>query len=509
MVVADSLDVYGVTIPGLPGVVIGFSRATAWTFTNTGADVMDYYVETVDDSVSPSRYMLDGAWRPVERKEEKYWSAGGQLLLVDTLRFNHRGPISKIGSRWISTRWTVLEATRDFEAFDAAARATSASELLDAMATTYRAPAQNMLAADTGGNIAIRSTGRFPLRPGDGRGDHLRDGSSSASDWTGDWPVSEYPQSLNPTQGFLASANQEPFDPIFQPRYFGADWERPWRAIRINTLLRGDSAVTPDMMRRFQADPGSARADVFVPAFVAAVDATTAAGNGDARADQSAKLLAGWNRRYSLDNRRAVLFEEAMRQLSRRLWDELIPGASDSTVVDVSMPSDMMIATLLADPTSAWWDDHRTPATEQRDQLLASVLASALDSTVARYGNPDDARWIWSNVRHANIRHLLGIPAFSRLNIPVPGGSGTLWPSTGNGGHGPSWRMVVELSTPRKAWAIYPGGQSGDPLSPHYDDRIAKWAKGELDTLRLPRSADEMQGKLRAGEVRLLPGPGN
>ncbi len=505
LVVADSLDVYGVTIPGLPGVVIGFSQAAAWTFTNTGADVMDYYVETVDDSVSPTRYALDGTWRPIERREEKFWGPYGKLLQVDTLRFNHRGPIRKVGSRWISTRWTVLEATRDYEAFDAAARATSASELLDVMAMSYRAPAQNILAADTGGNIAIRSTGRFPLRPGDGRGDHLRDGSMSSSDWVGDWPVADYPQSLNPTQGFLASANQEPFDPVFQPRYFGANWERPWRAIRINTLLQADSSITPDRMRQFQADPGSARADVFVPAFIAASAATTEAGNGDARASQAANLLGEWDRRYTLDNRRAVLFEEAMRQLARRLWDELTPDPGDSTAFDIALPSDMMIAALMADPSNVWWDDRRTPRTEQRDQLLSAVLASSLDSTIKRYGNPDSDKWIWSNVRHANIRHLLGIAAFSRLEIPVPGGSGTLWPSTGNGGHGPSWRMVVELSTPRKAWAIYPGGQSGDPLSPRYDDRIAKWAKGELDTLRLPRSADALSAPQRTAEMRLLP----
>lgn len=512
VVVPDTLDVYGVSIPGLPGIVIGFTKSVAWTFTNTGADVMDFYSEQVDPVAVPTRYRLDGGWKPVERRIEHYWSPAGRLVGTDTLYFTHRGPMRRVGNGWISTRWTVLEATRDFEAFDVAARSATSDQVLAGMAQFFRAPAQNMLTADTAGTIAIRSTGRYPIRPGDGRGDWLRDGALSASDWTGDWDVSEFPQSFRPGQGFLASANQEPFDPIAQPRYFGSNWERPWRAIRINTLLRADSAVTPDAMRRYQADPGSARADLFVPALIASVSSTTSAGAGDAQAARTASLLGEWDRRYTTDNRRAVLFEEVMRQLTRRVWDELLAvrTAGDTAGVapppattDVPVPTDMMLAVLLRDSASAWWDDRRTPSVETRDALITAAMASALDSTIARYGNPDDPRWRWENVRHANIRHLLGLPAFSRLDIPVTGGSATLWPSTGNGRHGPSWRMVVEMSQPRRAWAIYPGGQSGDPISPRYDDRLTKWKRGELDTLRLPTSEREMTPQMRRAELLL------
>lgn len=494
LVVPDSLDVYGVTIPGAPGVVIGFTRSVAWTFTNTGGDVMDYYVETVDDDGAPTRYRLDGAWRPVDVEVVAYRDASGRVLAQDTLRFTHRGPLRKVGTRWLSTRWTVLETARDFEAFDAAARARTTDEMLDAMAALYTAPAQNMLSIDTAGTIAIRSTGRFPLRPDDQSGNRLRDGSTSASDWVGQWPVAEYPQAFRPTQGFLASANQEPFDPVHEPRYFGADWERPWRAIRINTLLRADSAVTPDAMRRYQSDPGSARADHFVPAFL-----TAAARSTDPRVARASSLLAEWDRRYTPDNRRTVLFEESMRLLGLRLWDELRDDTSRGPV-----PTDMMTAVLLRDSASAWWDDRGTPSVETRDDLLAAVLAAALDSVVARRGEPDDDRWRWDQARQANIHHLMRLPAFSRLGLPVQGGTATLWPSTGDGRHGPSWRMVVEMGGgERKAWGLYPGGQSGNPVSARYDDRIANWVAGELDTLRLPAQAGELAGAQRRNALLL------
>ncbi len=495
MVVPDSLDVYGVTIPGAPGIIIGFTKAVSWTFTNTGADVMDYYVETTDTPDAPTMYQVDGEWRALTQRVEMYRDPNGAVIATDTLRFTHRGPLHRVRGRMISVRWTVLESMRILEGFEAASRAPTADVMLDGMSRLYDAPAQNMLAADTAGTIGIRSTGRYPLRPTDGRGDLLRDGTYSANDWTGNWPVSDYPQSIRPAQGFLASANQEPLDPRTQPRYFGANWERPWRAMRINALLRADSAVTPDAMGRFQSDPGSARADLFVPAFLAA------AARGDARAQDAARLLAEWDRRYTRDNRRAVLFEEMMRQLSLRLWDELRTDSSGNPI-----PSDMMTAVLLRDSASAWWDDHRTPALEQRDALLSEVMALALDSVRARHGPPDDDRWRWDRVRFANINHLLRIPAFSRREIPVQGGSATLWPSTGDGRHGPSWRMVVEMSKPRRAWATYPGGQSGNPLSDRYADRLDAWREGRLDTLRLPAVQDDLPVSQQRARLTLVPG---
>jgi len=158
-----------------------------------------------------------------------------------------------------------------------------------------------------------------------------------------------------------------------------------------------------------------------------------------------------------------------------------------------------MTATLLRDSANVWWDDRRTVGAESRDVLLTQVMASALDTVLAKRGEPSSDGWRWDKVRHANIRHLTQLPAFSRLEIPVQGGNATLWPSTGNGYHGPSWRMVVEMSTPRKAWAIYPGGQSGNPLSAFYDNRIDKWSKGQLDTLRIPvKEADLAPAAIRA-----------
>jgi penicillin amidase len=338
-----------------------------------------------------------------------------------------------------------------------------------------------MLVADRAGTIAIRSTGRFPLRAGDGLGDRVLDGATRRSDWIGDWPVAEYPQAITPAQGFLASANQEPQDPRDQHHYLGSAWPLPWRALRINQLLRAGSAVTAEDMIHWQTDPGSPRVETYMPYLLEAAVGRPA----DTLVQRAAKLLAAWDRRYTLDNEGALLFEATIRALNARVWDEL--------PADVT-PGPGPLLALLDDPANPWWDVRSTTEkVEQRDDVLADALAEAYQSTVRTYGTPEFGGWRWSAVHRIDIWHLLHLPALSRLGLAVSGGPSTISPSSvTGGGEGSSWRMVVELGPEVRAWGAYPGGQSGNPASPRYDDRLPLWLKGELAALRFPRTASEM-----------------
>lgn len=505
LVVPDTLDAYGVGFVGAPFIAIGFNRDVAWTETNTAADVADYYVETVDDSAHPTRYKVDGMWKALEVRVETVRDRNGAPLATDTIYHTHRGPMLRAGSLWVSRRWTVLEPNDASAAFALAAEAHSSADVFRAF-DSYEVPAQNVLTADRGGHIAIRSTGHFPIRPKSApRGDVLIDGSASANDWQGWWPLTDYPQAIDPAQGYLASANQQPKDPRVDPRYFGWDWPDPWRAMRINALLRADSAVTPDKMRRMQTDPTSERTAIFVNAFVTAVKSAPAP--HDSTLARAAAMLAGWDQRFTTDNEVAVLYSAALDELTRRTWDELlIPGATaNDRPRGAATPSATILTDLLSDPKSPWWDDRSTKdVVEDRDMILRASLLAAWGRVVGEYG-PPGARWRWGAIRFANIHHLLRIPALSRLNIPMQSGPGTLSPSGGDGTAGSSWRMVVELGPEVHAWGTYPGGQSGNPASPRYDDHLPKWEAGQLDTLRFPHRASELSGRTLTSTLTLTP----
>ena len=500
LVVPGELDVYGVTIPGAPGIIIGFNRDVAWTFTNSYGDVIDYWAETVDDSLAPTRYRVDGAWRALELRFESYRAPDGRIIRTDTIRIGHRGPLVREGRRWLAIRWTALEPSNEMDGFARAVRARSAREYLDLLGSAYRVPAQNALAADRGGHIAVRATGRFPLRP---EGARIHDGSTSASDWTGWRALAQWPQAFDPAQGFLATANQQAVDPQVDTLYYGADFRDPWRALRINALLRADSSVTVDDMRRWQTDPGSARADFFVPWFRDAAARSLAAAPDDDLAE-AARLLGAWDRRYVREGEGAVLFEAAMRELGDRTWDELVPEGRTrgEPGARVATPGVYVFASLLVDADNAWWDDRATPGTERRDDVLAASLRAALQRVRREYGDPGE-RWQWGRVHSANIPHLLYLLPFGAYGLDVQGGPNTLAPSAGRGMDGPSWRMVVELGPEVRAWATYPGGQSGNPASPRYRDRIPQWQAGELDPLLVPRTPADVPAARVSAQLQL------
>lgn len=510
--VEGGTDVAGVTFAGSPGVIIGFNRDLAWSFTNTGADVRDLYLERVDSPERPMHYWLDGAWQPLELREEIVRDRQGKVLAVDTVRFTHRGPLVAVpdplrggADRWMSIRWTVWDARSTGEEFLRLDRARSVAEWLDGW-KDFQAPAQNGIVADRSGTIAIRSTGRYPIRPGDGRGDLIRDGQTRAADWIGNLPLERYPFAINPAQGFLASNNQQPVDPVVNPAYFGADWYSPWRALRINRLLRADSAVSPDAMRRYQTDPGSERAAAFLPYLIAAGERSP-----DSVVARATALLRRWEGRYTRDSETAGLFEAVMRRLARGVWDELIPprapGDSVPPAEPAVVPEDAVLLELMADSQSVWWDDRRTPTVERRDAILAEAVRAGYDDMVRAFGPPGPA-WRWDRVHHANIWHLLRLPGLSALDLGVSGGPSTLSPSPGGGTHGASWRMVAELGPRVTAAGIYPGGQSGNPASARYLDRLAKWLDGTLDSILFPRRPEEIPAaRLRSTLHLTPPGP--
>ncbi|MDA1082109.1 MAG: penicillin acylase family protein [Gemmatimonadetes bacterium] len=497
LVVQDSLDVYGVTLPGAPLPPIGFTRDVAWSVTNTGADVADYFVETVDDSIRPRRYQVDGEWRQLNERVEAIHAKDGRILATDTVLETHRGPMLRSGDQWVSRRWLITDGYDSIIPFLGAAQARNVRELLTATEAFF-APAQNFVSADRDGHIALRSTGRFPVRTrGAARGDQLLDGSRSANDWQTWWTPREYPQAYDPAQGFVASANQQPKDPRVDPRYLGWDWPSPWRAMRINEMLRADSAVTPDKMRRMQTDPVSAQTAYFLPAFIAAA----AAAERDTILARAAQMLSAWDGRLVAENREAVLYEAALSELASRTWDELAVSVAGGLPRRVDTPQSSVLLELMQDPGSLWWDDQSTPdVREQRDDIVRASLVAAWQRVVARLGPPGPA-WRWGASRHALVRHLLGIPALSRENVPVTGGPGSVAPSSGNGNHGASWRMVVELGDEVRGWGIYPGGQSGNPASARYAEFLGKWSAGTLDTLRFPRRADDLEAGITSSRI--------
>ncbi|HEX4935426.1 MAG TPA: penicillin acylase family protein, partial [Gemmatimonadaceae bacterium] len=216
-------------------------------------------------------------------------------------------------------------------------------------------------------------------------------------------------------------------------------------------------------------------------------------------------ILGAWDRRYTVGNTGAILFEQALGQVIRGAFDELVPPGD---TVRVATPSTAVLLAMMGDSASVWWDRRATTeAVEDRDAILSGALAAAYDTLVARHGPPSKGKWAWgTGATTAQVNHLLGLDGFSARALAVQGGRGTLNPSVMNGGYGASWRMVVELGPKVRAMATYPGGQSGNPASPRYADRLRFWRDGDLELLTVPAAPDSLAPSQLTARLTLTPG---
>jgi penicillin amidase len=484
---APGIDVRGVSFPAAPLVVAGFNRDIAWGFTNGTDDVLDWYaVEFKDDTRTEYRYA--GGWRRAETREERI-EVRGAPAVVDRVVTTHHGPVV----RWpgepdfagmdvpagAALRWLGHDPSNEFAVLDALDRARGYDAFVTAI-SGWTCPGQNFVYADRGGTVALWHNGRFPLR-WEGQGRFVMDGADPANEWR-DWlPHGHVPHVRDPERGFVSSANQAAVDASY-PYYLGWDYASYERGARINEILRGAAGVGPEDMVRMQADVVDIRARAVVPRLLAAADLWAATATATER--RCLGELRGWNFEARAALIAPTVWREFWDELERLTWDD------ETSVETGPMPrpgSQVLVDLVLGRPDAEWFDDRGTPGRESLDDVAAAAFRSAVANLEGRFG-PFGEAWRWGKAKNTRLRHLARVPAFG-LEIEADGAGqvidaiGAVW--------APSWRMVVEMGPEVRAWGNYPGGQSGNPGSSAYVDRVADWAAGRPYELLFLRSADE------------------
>lgn len=263
-------DVGGFSFSGLPGIVIGHNQKIAWGFTNLTTDVTDLYIERVEGD----QYWRDGALVPLEESSETIKVAGGDDIDL-TIRSTVHGPIisgltddftaiaddpepaltAEAGAATtpvpgaqddaeyaVSLRWTALDPGTAATAIFALSTAQDFDDFRYA-ASLFDVPAQNLIYADTEGNIGYQTPGRLPIR-GAGDGWMPQPGWDSSYDWTGFIPFEELPVSYNPNSGYIVTANNAIVTDDYA-YFLSRDWDYGYRAARIAHLIERRAAAAP------------------------------------------------------------------------------------------------------------------------------------------------------------------------------------------------------------------------------------------------------------------------
>lgn len=471
---SPTVNVYGATLPGSPCVIIGFNDKAAWSVTNAGRDVRDWYtVKYTDDT--RTKYWFDGKEMPVELRIETIKVKGADDI-VDTVRYTHYGPVAYDADYKqynnptpLALRWTAHDPSNEIQTFYKLNRATSYEDYLNAL-DTYECPAQNFVFANVDGDIAIRQQGKFPLKYPD-QGKFVQDGSSSKYQWQGFIPFRENAGVLNPKRGFVSSANQQPTDSTYPYYYHGPNFEFN-RNRRLNDLLTADSSITVEDMMRFQNDNYFYTAKDLLPTILNTIEAN---GKLDAFQKKAFDELSKWNYMYDTELRAPVLFDIMWNELNELLWDEFAPKEETA----LQRPNDYTtVDFILNRPEHELMDNKSTPMPETANDLILEAFTKACTELKQWELNNNGQAAEWYKFKNTTVAHWIPVlKPFHRPMVEVGGNKHIL--NANSSTHGASWRMVVSLEEPVKAWGVYPGGQSGNPGSKHYDEFIDTWAAGE------------------------------
>jgi len=487
---SPSVNVYGVTIPGAPNVLIGFNQKIAWGMTNGGDDVTDWYqVKFRDDTLE--EYFHDGTWKPTTRVTEEIKIRGNKRI-QDTVVYTHHGPIPLYSEdkvfdgnipRLHAMRWLGHDPSNEFLTFYQLNRAQDYQSYVNAL-SHYSCPAQNFAFADTAGDVAIWHSGRFPLRFQD-QARFINDGSNPGNDWKKWVPSQHNPHVRNPERGFVSSANQHPTS-LDYPYYLG--WFFPqYRGKRINQKLSKMNSIIPDDCRLLQLDNQNLQASLIVPSLLKLVDTSRLT----PRETQAFKEISTWNHVNDAYQIAPTVFHVWKKRLHTAIWSDEFDGDRS-----YRLPSFGRTIQLIEDePSSSWFDNIHTGNKESLLQLVNSSFKDTVTELVSRSGEMG-SQWEWGEFRGVDIAHLGRLPGFGRIGLNVGGGPGIV-NATGRTS-GPSWRMIVSLEPEIKAWGVYPGGQSGNPGSPYYDGFVDTWIEGELDELLFLKTMDVSHHRVKS-----------
>lgn len=458
---APGLNVSGVSLAGLPCVVIGHNDRIAWGETNVGFDVQDLYLEKID--LRSGRYVFHGQLEQARWERELIPVKGAPPVEYAQWVTRH-GPVFVDRGHALAMRWAAAEpGALSFPLLDLG-RARDWPEFLAALAR-FPGPAQNFVYADTAGHIGYHVAGRLPIRR-NYVGDVPVDGSSGAFEWDGYIPFAQLPQTYDPPSGVIVTANQNPF-PADYPYAVHGEFVAPYRAERIYALLTGRSKWKAAEMLGVQTDVYSSLAQYVARRVVEAYGRRAAAGGDSAAA---VALLRSWDGHMTSGAAPliAILTYDHLRQaMAERASpaNPLLYGGTEARGA-AYMAAPQVVEELLRNQPREWFPDY--------DQLVLRCFLDALDEARRLQGR-NMAKWDYGWYNELLIAHAVG------SHFPLVGSYFNIGPVAHEGSPvtveqttrriGPSMRTGVDLSDLDRSYMNIVAGQSGHILSGHYKDQ--------------------------------------
>ena len=487
---APDFELYGYHQALVPFAFLGNNREFGWSLTMFQNDDLDLIAEKTHPK-NPNQVWYHGQWVDMTRTEQEI-AVKGQAPVTLVLRQSPHGPIVNdvlgdiAGNTPIAMWWGFLETKNPIlEGFYQLNRANTVSKARKA-ATYIQAPGLNVVWANAHGNIGWWAAAQLPRRPAGVNPAFILDGSTAQADKLGFYPFSANPQEVNPSRGYIVSANFQPVSPtgLEIPGYYNlAD-----RGQQLNRQL-SDASVKWNLKNSQALQLGTTTG--YAQRVLKPLLPVLRKGVSDPAELKLVEQLAQWKGDYPLDSTSATLFNQLLFSLAdAAMHDELGDAFFDilltTRVIDEALPR------LVASPDSPWWDNRHTLANETRADTVNVAWRNSLVQLKATLGD-DPAQWQWGRAHTLTHEHPLGKqkPLDWLFNVgpfAAPGShevpnnlSAKLGPAPWAVGYGPSTRRLIDFADPTHTLTINPVGQSGVPFDKHYKDQAQSYIEGRYD----------------------------
>ncbi|MGD8948459.1 MAG: penicillin acylase family protein [Desulfobacterales bacterium] len=497
--VTPSMNVSGSILPGLPFVIMGANEYVAWGWTNVMADDADFYIEKLNPT-NPNQYEFMGRWEDMIAKEEVINVKGAEAVKFK-IKLTRHGPIiddvnklkAPIGTS-LSMRWTAYDTLQALPFFYLNT-ARSIGDIEEAV-EHFKCPGQNLVYADYEGNIGFWAAVGIPIRDGF-NGAVPVPGWDGKHEWKGYVPTAKQPHMRNPSQGWIATANNKHVGDDY-PYPISHYYATPDRFVRIQEMLTSKKKYDVKDFESMQADFYMVLAKEWIPMMLTSLSDD----NLSEKEKQALSTLENWDFVASAGGVAATVFHTTLNEmvnhtLKKRLGDELY-----ESYIKTSFVAFNAMRNLMAQEQSPWFDDPDTPEAETIDDIIFKSFKAAVAYLTETLGpNVDD--WKWGELHTLTIYHPFGKSSSLMgyfMNIgpfPIGGSFGTVNPQPYRLSkpwevhHGASLRYIFDFSNMKNSRRVIPAGISGNFMSPHYDDQTEMWRTGKYRPFVLDRKSVE------------------
>lgn len=504
----------GVTLPGVPGIVIGKGENISWVLTNVMNDDSDFYIEKFDSS--KTKYLLDGEWKSLNVIKDTIKVKGEKDQVIE-IRETHRGPIisdihpfnfvynkKETKTPPISMKWSGNQFSDEMLGFYKINKAKNWNEFREGV-KYFGIPGQNFVYGDASGNIGYIMGARIPIR-NSSNPTLVFDGTTSANDWKGFVPANEIPFILNPTENFIASANNKALKNF---KYHISNlWEPSSRIDRIRELLTYKQKHSARDFQNYQMDIISPYARLIVPHILLAFDGIKVK---DKNLNLALELLEKWNFELDKQSQTPSVYILTLKYLMKNIYhDEMGDDQFNRFVFLANVPYRSLLQ-ILQKPESSWFDDINTGKRESSKEIIRKSLADALTYLEEKFGK-DMAGWQWGRLHKVTFKHSFSgnfslLDKYINIGPYEIGGDGTTVNNTEypfaesieefamfrhdefDNVLGPSMRYIYDFSKPNEYYLTLTTGQSGNVMSDNYRNQTPLWLKGKYMLIRTDESS--------------------